>query len=170
MKKKFESYVAVLNGHNIEKALSFLSDDFHLHFIDYELIIDKKGMVDVLGWDKGVNGRVSYKHLVVEGDSIRGLFTEQNDFFKLVGIDELRAKITYTFDKSGLIVEQFYTPLPDQPSFQEKMQPVIEWARENRPDEITEIYHQNQLQFNQEMGERWVALLKEWQKTIQNEK
>ena len=170
MKRKFESHVAVLNDHDIEKALSFLSDDFHLHFTDYDFIIDKKGIVNVFGWDKGVNGRVSYKNLVVEGDSITGLFTEQNDFFKLVGIDELKAKITYTFDKSGLIVKQSYTPLPDQPSFQEKMQPAIEWARENRPDEITEIYHQNQMQFNQEMGERWVALLKEWKKATQNEK
>ena len=168
MKKKFETYVAFLNDHVIEKALSFLSDGFHLRFTDYDFIIDKKEMVNVLGWDKAVNGRVSYKNLVVEGDAITGLFTEQNDFFKLVGIAELKAKITYTFDKSGLIINQIYTPLPNQPSFQEKMQPAIEWARENRPDELNEIYYQNQIQFNQVTGERWLALLKEWKNATQN--
>ena len=170
MKKKFETYVAFLNDHDIEKALSFLSEGFHLRFTEYDFNIDKKEMVNVLGWDKAVNGMVSYKNLVVTGDSITALFTEQNDFFKLVGIAELKAKITYTFDKSGLIVKQTYTPNPGQPSFQEKMQPAIEWARENRPDEINEIYHQNQMQFNQATGERWLALLKEWKNATQNKK
>lgn len=167
MKRKFESYVACLNDHEIEKALSFLSDDFHIHFTDYDFTIDKKGMINVLGWDKGVNGGVSYKELVVEGDSITGLFTERNDFFELIGIKELMAKITFTFDKSRLIVRQSYTPLPNQSSFQVKMQLAVEWLRENRPGEIDEIYHQNQIQFNRESGERWLALLKEWKKATQ---
>jgi len=47
------------------------------------------------------------------------------------------------------------------------MQPAVEWARENRPDELNEIYHQNQMQFNQQMGQRWVALLDEWKKATQ---
>lgn len=170
MKKKFEAYVASLNDHNIEKALSFLSEGFHLRFTDYDFIIDKKEIVNVLGWDKAVHGKVSYKNLVGEGDSITALFTEQNDFFKLIGIAGLKAKSTYTFDNSGLIVKQTYTALPNQPSFQEKMQPAIEWARENRPDEINEIYHQNQMQFNLVTGERWLALLKEWKNATQNKK
>ena len=164
MKYEFEAFITAHNDHDLEKALSFLSDDFQLHFTEYDIKVDKKEIANVLGWDKGVNGQVSYKNLVVEGDSITGWFTEKNDFFKLLGIDDCKAKITYTFDKSRLIVKQTYTPLANQPSFHEKMQPAVEWARENRPDELNEIYHQNQMQFNQEMGERWVELLKEWQK------
>lgn len=165
MFKQFDAYFEALNSHQIDKTLGFLSNDFELHFTEYDFTIDKAGINDVLGWDKGVNGKVSYEKLVAEGDSITGLFTERNDFFKLVGIEELRATITYTFDSSGMIVKQSYTPLPNQPSFQDYMQPAIEWARTNRPNELTEIYPQNQMQFNQEMAERWVTLLKEWKTT-----
>lgn len=167
MRKKFEAYFKTLNDHKIEKTLSFLSDDFHLHFTEYDFTIDKTGVINVLGWDKGVNGKVSYENLIVEEDSITGVFIERNDFFKLVGIEELKATSTYTFDRSGMIVKQTYTPLPNQPSFQDKMQPAIEWARRNRLGELNEIYPQNQMQFNQEMAERWVTLLKEWKTVTQ---
>ena len=168
MRKQFEAYFDELNQHEIEKVLSFLSEDFELHFTEYDFKIDKKGLIDVLGWDKGVNGEVSYEKLITEGNSITGLFTERNDFLKLIGIEELKATISYRFDISGKIAKQTYTPLPGQPSFQEKMQPAIEWARTNRPDELNEIYPQNQIQFNQEMAERWVILLKEWKTATQS--
>jgi len=170
MRTQFKVYFESQNHHEIEKTLSFLSEDFELHFTEYDIKIDKKGLVDVLGWDKGVNGKVSHDKLIVKGDSIAGLFTERNDFLKLVGIEELKATITYRFDVSGMIVKQTYTPLPDQPSFQDKMQSCIEWARTNRPQELKEIYPQNQMQFNEEMAKRWVILLKEWKIAIQHKR
>lgn len=165
MKKQFDIYFQALNDHDTETILACLSEDFQLRFSDYDFTIDKKGMVDVLGWDKGANGRVAYKDLVVEGDSVSGLFTEENDFFKLIGIQSLRATISYSFDKAGLIKEQNYTPLPGQPSFQEKMQIAVEWARIHRPEELKEIYPQGQIRFNEKMARRWVALLREWKTT-----
>jgi len=165
MRLQFDEYIAALNDHNLDKALSLLSNDFQLNFTEYDISMDKKEIINVLGWDKGVNGSVEYKDMVVEGDSITALFTEQNDFLKLVGIDELKANNTFTFDNFGLIIKQTYTPLTGQPSFQENMKPAIEWARENKPEELNKIYPHNQMIFNQEMGERWVALLKEWKKS-----
>jgi len=149
MSKQFEAYFKSHNDHETEKTLSFLSDDFVLHFTEYDFKIDKGGLVDVLGWDKGVNGEVSYEKLTTKGDSITGLFTERNDFLKLLGIEGLKATITYRFDISGMIVKQTYTPLPDQSSFQDKMQAGVEWARTNKPQELNEIYPQNQIQFNE---------------------
>ncbi len=164
MNTQFEAYFNSLNDHDIEKILNFLTDDFVLHFTDFNFNIDKKGYVDVLGWDKGVNGRVSHEKLTAQGDSITGIFTEQNDFLNLVGIKELKATVSYQFDEFEKIIKQTYTPLPDQPSFQEKMQASLAWAKVNRLTELEEIYPNNQMVFNEEMGKRWVMLLKEWKK------
>jgi hypothetical protein len=168
MKRQVETYVQSLNEHDLEKALSMLSNDFKLHFTEYDARVDKKGMVNILGWDKGVNGMVSYEDLAAEGDSVTGLFSEQNDFFKLIGINEFKAKVSFTFDESGLMVKQSYTPLPNQPSFLEKMQPAIEWAKKSRPEELAKIYRDNQIQFTEQMGKRWVLLLKEWKRSIRD--
>jgi len=105
MNSQIEAYIAAHNDHDLKKVLSFLSDAFELHFTEYGIKMDKKEMVNVMGWDKGVNGRVSYKNLVAQGDSITGLFTEKNDFFTLVGIDDFKAQITFAFDRSGLITK-----------------------------------------------------------------
>ncbi len=162
MKDQFEGYIQAVNDHDIDRVMGFLADDFQLHFTEYEMTLSKAQMRDVLGWDKGVNGKVTYDQLKMEADSITGIFTERNEFFKLLGIDSLRAEVKYRFDNSGLISVQTYRALPDQPSFQNELEPAVEWARKNRPDEIAEIYPQDQINFNEEMGRRWVALLKEW--------
>ncbi|NNE99459.1 MAG: M1 family metallopeptidase [Pyrinomonadaceae bacterium] len=165
MKTQFEGYFKAINDHEIEKALSFLSDEFQLHFTEFNVNVDKKSYVDVLGWDKGANGRVSYEDLIIEDNTIKGIFTEKNDFLRILRINELKANIAFEFDEFGKISRQIYTPLPNQPSFQEKLQSVVKWARQNRPDELDEIYPQNQMKFNQKMAERWVRLLQEWEKS-----
>lgn len=162
MKKQFETYFQALNNHDIDKTLRFYAEAFELHFSGSDFIIQKKGMRQILGWDQGVNGKVSYKNLKTEGNSVTGLFTEQNDFFRLIGIKELKSENTYVYNPSGLIIKQTYRMLPDQPSFQAKMQPAVEWARENKSKELREIYPQDQIKYSREMGKRWVALLTEW--------
>lgn len=164
MKKQFEAYFQTLNNHDIDKTLGFYAEAFELHFSGSDFIIDKTAMKNILGWDKGVNGKVKYQNLEVDGNSITGLFTERNDFFRLIGIDELKSENTYVFSPSGLIIKQTYEMLPDQPSFQEKMQPAVEWARKNKPEELKEIYPHDQIQYSREMGRRWVVLLAEWRK------
>jgi len=165
MIQTFDIYIKACNNHDIPKILGLFTDDFQLHFTEYDMKLGRDEMKDVLGWDKGVNGRISYHNLTVRGDTVSGVFTERNDFLELLGIEKLQAKKTFTFDKNGLIVEQVYTPLPDQPSFTEKLTAVVEWAEKHRPDELNEIYPDRQILFNQEMGRRWVTLLKEWKKS-----
>ncbi|MCO6490094.1 MAG: hypothetical protein J5I98_16905 [Phaeodactylibacter sp.] len=162
MRKQFEAYMAAVNNHDIEKALRFLSDSFQLQFPDYNTTIDKEGFADILGWDKGVNGKMAFSDLEEEEYSIKGRFTERNDFLQLIGIASLESTMVFWFSKPGRIVKQVYTALPGQPSPQEKMQPAVEWAKEHRPDELQAIYTRGQMRYNQKMGERWVALLREW--------
>lgn len=162
MKQALETYLNALNNHKIDQALQYLSNDFQLQFTNYEMSIDKQQMVDVLGWDVGTNGSVTYDNITAEGNSLRGVFTEQNDFLKLLDIEKLQAENTFVFDESGLIKQQLYKPLPDQPSYQEKLQPVIKWAEENRPEELSEIYPHHKMVFNERMGRWWVTLLKKW--------
>ena len=166
MRKQFEAYLAAVNEHDTDKALSYLSSSFQLKFADYDYVIDKKRFVHVLGWDKGVNGKITCSDLEEEKYSIKGLFSERNDFFQLIGIDALTATMVFWFDQRGLIIRQVYMPLACQPSLKEKLKPAVEWARANRPEELEAIYPQEQMQYNQEMAERWVALLKEWKAAV----
>jgi len=162
MQQTFESYRNALNNHDIEKALSFLAENFKLVFIDFDMTMTKEQVVDVLGWDAGANGKVTHGELQIFENTIASIFSEQNDFLKLIDIPELKAKITYEFGEDGLIEQQLYEALPNQPSFEKRMRPAVEWAMVHRKEELAVIYPNNQMVFNEEMARRWVALLQEW--------
>jgi hypothetical protein len=164
MKDVIDTYLEATNHHNIDDALDLLADDFTLDFEGTEFSIRKQDMPDVLGWDKGVNGHVEFDDLRLEGDSVKGQFTERNEFLELLGIKELKSENTFIVDESGRISKQLYKANPGQPSFIEKLQPAIQWARQHRPDVLDRIYPDNQMQYNEEMGTRWVQLLREWRR------
>lgn len=163
MKQHFDTYMQAVRQHDIEEILSLMDDDFQLHFTEFGITMAKNDMPDVLGWDKAVSGSVTFGNLQVEGDTVSAIFTEKNEFFRLLGIDSLQAEVTYTFNENGKLIKQTYTPLPIQPDFQQPLQAVIDWAKKNRPEELEAIYPNGQMVFNEKMGRRWVALLKEWE-------
>jgi hypothetical protein len=166
MKQVFESYLAAINDHDIEGALSYLDNNFRLVFVGSEMSMTKEQVVDVYGWDAGANGNVRHEELTVSENCLSGIFVEQNDFLKLIDIPELNARVTYKFGKNGLIEEQQYELLPNQPSFAENMKPATEWAREHRRDMLEEVYLNGQMVFNEEMARKWVALLAEWRESV----
>ncbi|MDN5202526.1 hypothetical protein QQ008_14155 [Fulvivirgaceae bacterium BMA10] len=168
LEKKLTRYFKSLNSHHIGEILDFFSEDFQLHFSGYDDTIDKTALKSILAWDKGVNGKVSFQNLVINNELVTIDFTEQNDFFRLIGIKELKATITYAFDPAGKILKQTYTPFPDQPSFQEYMKPAVQWAKSNRQDELNEIYPNDQMIFNEEMAKRWLILLKQWKRASES--
>ncbi|HMB89528.1 MAG TPA: nuclear transport factor 2 family protein [Rhodothermales bacterium] len=161
-KDQLDAYVQTVNAHHLDQALALLAEDFRIQFIDYGSSMTKEEVRTALEWDAGTNGHISYEDLEVDGRRVSGMFTEVNDFLTLVGIKALKSRNTYVFDKQGLIREQLYERLPNQRSFQEAMQPAVEWAEQHRGDELAEIYPGNRMIYSREMAQRWVRLLREW--------
>lgn len=161
-KGQIDAYLAAINMHDVERATSYLANDFRITFVDYGVSLDKAQAREALAWDAGANGHVRFEPSDVQEYAITGVLTEENDFLRLVGIPVLKAETTYRFDRHGLIKEQSYESLPGQASFQDAMQPAVAWAAEYRPEELAEIYPDGQMIYNEEMARRWVVLLKEW--------
>ncbi len=159
---QIEAYLAAINIHDVERATSYLANDFRITFVNYGVSLDKEQAREALAWDAGANGHVRFEPSDVEEHAITGLLTEENDFLKLVGIPVLKARTTYRFDGHGLIKEQIYELLPHQASSQDAMQPAVAWAAKHQPKELAEIYPEGQMIYSEEMARRWVALLKEW--------
>lgn len=159
---QLNAYVKALNLHNLEQVISFLAEDFRLEVVDYGSTMTKAQTLAALEWDAGTNGHMSYDDLEVEGHRVTGIFTEVNDFLTLVGIEALQSQNTYVFDEQGRISEQRCRMLPNQPSFQEAMEPAVVWATVHRAEELAEIYPENRMIYSRKMAQRWVRLLREW--------
>ncbi len=154
-------YRAALNDHDIETALSLLAKDYQLRFAGTEVLLSKADLPRILGWDRGVNGHIEWD---IKGDAEALTFEgrETNDFFELLGIAHLRFRTTFRLDVKGRIIEQSYETLPAQVSTEEAMKPAVQWAQRNRPAELREIYPDGRMIYTEDMGRRWVALLREW--------
>ncbi len=162
MPAHFQRFLRAIETHDVEAALALLSEDFQLVFVEHGVTLDKSAMVDVLGWDRAVNGSLAFADLQVSDRSVAGLFTERNDFLELIGIPHLQARVVYELGDGGLIERQTYEPLPRQPSIQAHLEPAIEWARANRPAALEEVYPGEQMSFDEASGRKWISLLEAW--------
>lgn len=161
LKDRLDAFLDAHHRHDADAALSFLAEDFQLKFPG-DFTMSKKDVRKILAWDHAVNGRYYYENLEEKGNTLRCLLRESNDFFQLLGVEELQARMTYRFNDEGLFIEQIYEPVPGQADWMEALKPAVEWARKNRADELKEIYPDDQFVYTAEMAGRWLALLRDW--------
>ena len=161
LKDRLDAFLDAHHHHDAEAALSFLAEDYQLRFPG-NFTMNKKDVENILVWDHAVNGRYYYENLEEESNTLRCLLHESNDFFQLLGLEELQAHLTYRFNDEGLLIEQIYEPVPGHSDWMEALKPAVEWARKNRADELKEIYPGDKFVHTAEMAGRWLALLRDW--------
>lgn len=89
---------------------------------------------------------------------------EENDFTRLLDFAGWETKLILRFTGDGKIKEELVILLGSGPSFEEKFQPALDWLGANYPDDLAEIYPNDQFVFSGENARRWIALLREWRK------
>src|SRR5215475_8954324 len=52
--------------------------------------------------------------------------------------------------------------LSDAASFNAALKPALDWARKERPQELSEIYPDGKFIYNTQMAKRWLTLLRDW--------
>ncbi len=74
--------------------------------------------------------------------------------------------MNFRFTPDGKIKEELVILLGSGPSFEEKLQPALDWLGTNYPDDLAEIYPNNQFVFSGENAIRWRKLLIEWREDV----
>jgi hypothetical protein len=114
-------------------------------------------------WDRAMNTTLTYSKPIVSGDSITADFIEKNDFYRLIGIGEWKARITFRFDLQGRILEELYVPDKTQPPSKQYVKPFVTWAEKNQPAVLEKIYP-GRIVRNAESAKLWKQALTDWRK------
>jgi hypothetical protein len=162
LKCRVKGYVAALNAHDVEKALSYLSDELALVSRGTETSLDKTALREMLGWDVAVQSAVSYESLDWEGETVTALFTERNDFYELLGISERRYRVTFGFEGDNIASLRVEPVADDAPSLAEALRPVVEWASTGHGELLAEIYADGDLVLSEGSARKWMELLRAW--------
>jgi hypothetical protein len=165
LKGRFEAYRRAMNSHDLQAVLSFLAAEYEFKVANSNYKVAKKDITGQLEWDFAVNARSAYSDIQIKGNTISTVLTEQNDFYKAIGISERKYQLTFVYNDQGLIKEAILEKsLSSSEAFDSALNPALEWARKERPGELAEIYPNNNFVYNTQMAKRWLRLLSDWHK------
>jgi len=165
LKGRFEDYRRAMNSHDLQAVLSCLAADYEFKVANSNYKVAKKDIIGQLEWDFATNARSAYSDIQIKENSISTVLTEQNDFYKAIGVSERNYQFTFVFNDKGLIKEAILErSLSSVEAFDAALKPALEWARKERAGELAEIYPNNNFVYNTQMAKRWLRLLSDWHK------
>jgi len=165
LKARFEAYRRAMNSHDLQAVLSCLAADYEFKVANSNYKVAKKDIIGQLEWDFAMNARSAYSDIQIKGNIISTVLTEQNDFYKAIGVSERKYQLTFVYDDQGLIKEAVLEKsLSSSEAFDVALNPALEWARKERPGELAEIYPNNNFVYNTQTAKRWLRLLNDWHK------
>ncbi len=157
------AYQEAHNAHDVEKALSFFTDDIRYGMTGVWV---KQGIDEVRGletWDAALNSHMNYQVLKVQQSRLNCAATETNDWLKLVGVNE----IEYTsikFEFKGEKIQHIRAQLAGKSEWaiDQAVNDVLRWALEAYPAEVKGLIPRNNFIHGVGQAQRWLDLLKEW--------
>jgi ketosteroid isomerase-like protein len=158
-------HVAAVNTDDIEKNLTFFTDDSVFEPDPATKLSGKAQVRNLMEWDVGNNARLSIKDLRVEGNTAIAELTEDNEGWRLLGID---IPFTATYEFRGRKIRSVKLEFSPESwkMFEGKFGPFAEWAKRTHPEEYQRM---NQAGYSAEGSRFFLSLAKEWRDKIQTE-
>jgi hypothetical protein len=158
------AYQDAHNAHDVELALSFFAPNIRFEMTGLWV---KQGLEDVRAleeWDAALANQLTFGDLRIRNARLECEAKETNDWFKLVGIDEVfYDSIKFEFD-NGLITHIRAKISPKGEMAVDKVvNGVMRWALEACPEEVENLMPRGLFNYGREEAHKWLALLKDWQ-------
>lgn len=165
---QFEGFQAAREAGDIERAMSYLADDFRID-VGEGAGIDREHARDLLAWEAAVGARLEWnpEELEVKRTALGGTFTEHSGFYDLIGAAAGRkAYIVFCFDDDGRITRMEPRTLRGQIPLREKLNPFLDWMQKHEAEELAAIYPEGRIRYDAENAGRWLAALRRWRDDI----
>lgn len=160
-----QRYLEAANRHDVAAALAHLRDDFQLEFKGGPTL-GKRAVEEAMGWDRGTSGRISWRVVSASDDRVTVEGEETNVFLSLLGSAPLGFRSRFEVDEAGRIARQEYEVQASGPPVPELLEPSVSWAERHAPDELAAVYPDGRLVYTEEMGRKWVRLLRDWREAV----
>ena len=158
-------HVAAVNTDDIEKNLTFFTDDSVFEPDPATKLSGKAQVRNLMEWDVGNNARLSIKNLRVEGNTVIAVLTEKNEGWRLLGID---IPFTATYEFRGRRIRRVKLEFSQESwkMFEDKFEPFAEWAKRTHPEEYQRM---NQAGYSAEGARLFLSLAREWRDQTSSE-
>ena len=163
LSERVKAYEATYNAHDVEKLMSFYSDDVRFEIVGVWVKKGKAAVRELAEWDKATNMHMTISEIVVSGDSVTFKLVETNDWWKLAGMGDICYKPSVIIFRNGLISELRATMTRESLDAYAKVWPsIISWAKEHRKEELEELLPGGVFIYGAEAAKKWIVLLRAW--------
>lgn len=166
LEQRTRQYFQHHNRHDLTGELAFFTDDAVFEMPGWSPLRGKDALRDQFGFDSVLNSEIIVGGLRVLGDTVViDSITERNDFFRLLGISEIRyLPGTRFIFHAGQIqnVQSAQIRPEDMQATSAKIEQVLGWLRIAHPEFSSDIESGALFQYNAETANRWLQLLREW--------
>jgi hypothetical protein len=162
--ESFRAYVAAMNSHDVERAVSFYADDLvcKRKGEKRECCCQKKQLRAFREWEIPMEARFDYKVLQVSGDRITVEIVEFNRFHEALGVERPVTE-EYLF-RDGLIREINTLNIRDaKRPLSEAIKEFEEWLAEKPSKQLAGLMKEGHLIYDGEAARKLLPFLEEWQ-------
>lgn len=158
-----KAYIEAHNNHDVENELSYYNQD-----IVFELknTWTKKGVEEMKSlavWDSTINSNLKLESMESRGDSVFCKITENNDWFKNVGIYDLLHDPTIIIVENNKIKKIIGYPSEETGrKIQKSIGEIIQWSQQKKDSTIYRLIPNGQFIYSSEAAIEWIELFKKW--------
>jgi ketosteroid isomerase-like protein len=158
-------HVAAVNNDDIEKNLTFFTDDSVFQPDPATKLSGKAQVRNLMEWDVANHARLSLKDLKVAGNTVITEITENNEGWRLLGID---CPFSATYEFRGRQIRRVKLEFSPESwkTFEDAFGPFAEWAKLAHPEEFQRM---NEAGYSADGARLFLFLAKEWRDKIQTE-
>jgi hypothetical protein len=160
------SYQEAYNAGDMEKLLSLQADDVRFEMVGDFTLLGKEQIGHLAEYDFTLNTQMSMSQLETRGDTVRCELVKTSDWLKTADILEARYYGTFIVT-DGLIQSIRAEQAPQTRAALKRLQTfLMDWGKQERPEQLAEMMPQGKLLFNAENAERSLAFLMEWKQNV----
>jgi len=164
---RFEAYVEAHNSHDVERIMSFYAEDARFEFVESYVREGREEIRKQEEFDAALNSQLAFTDLKVNGGTVTGKVTEQSDYYRLAGIDEVYYEDYTIIFRDGLIKEiKTELTLGSVMEINEVFTDLLDWVRKEKKQELDDLILEGEVVYSAESAKKWLALLREWRENV----
>ncbi len=160
---RVKAFQEAANSHNVEKLLSFYTDDVRFEIVGIPMVmVGKENLRKPIEEQFILNVHLTFTDIKVNGNTVTYKVKEQNDWLKAAGIDAVYYEYDQITFEDGLIKEEKAKPTQESMKIMGEFQESFErWAFEKHPEERAKLKAKG---ITKENVAKWLMLARKWRK------
>jgi len=165
LKQLVQNYPILYNSHNVNDIVKLYADDAIFEVVGQFSLKGKDQIRDITKYDSVLNIKMSISNIETVRDSVFCNLSETNDWLQIAEIGEAHYSVIFVF-RDGLITKISASAKPETAkAFNDVLTPLLIWAKENKPDVLTEMMPEGKFIYNVENAIKTLTLLTEWKES-----